>query len=104
MVSEDEVRRALADVHDPHVPVSLERMGMLREIDVRTDGTVRIGVCIPCSGCPGAGMIRDNIQEAVGALPGVEEVVVEEGWHLFWSRDQVDSDVRALMHKNGVQI
>jgi len=103
-VTEQEVRHALTAVNDPHIPVSLERMGMLRDIDIDADGTVRVQVCIPCSGCPGASMIRDGVREAVGALPGVTKVVVEEGWHMSWSRDMVDSDVRDLMHKNGVQI
>jgi len=103
-VTEQEVRRALAAVNDPHMPVSLERMGMLRDIEISADGAVRVSVCIPCSGCPGANMIRDGVREAVSALPSVTNVIVEEGWHMSWSRDMVDSDVRDLMHKNGVQI
>ena len=57
--------QALEAVHDPHVPVSLRRMGMLREIDVSQDGVVNVQVCIPCMGCPGVGMLRENVREAV---------------------------------------
>ena len=70
----EDVVAALECVNDPHVPVSLRRMGMLREIAIEEDGTVRVQVCIPCMGCPGAGMIREGVREAVMALPGVTSV------------------------------
>ena len=46
--SKAEIMQALESVHDPHVPVSLHRMGMLREIEISEDGVVNIQVCIPC--------------------------------------------------------
>ena len=44
--SKEDVVEALEAVHDPHVPVSLRRMGMLREIDIADDGVVTVQVCI----------------------------------------------------------
>ena len=67
--SREDVEKALEAVHDPHVPVSLRRMGMLREIEIGEDGTVTVQVCIPCMGCPGVGMLRENVREAVLAVP-----------------------------------
>ena len=89
MPSKDDIMQALESVHDPHVPVSLRRMGMLREINITQDGIVNVQICIPCMGCPGVGMLRENIRDAVIALPGVIDVIVEEGWHLQWSRDMI---------------
>lgn len=104
MPTVDQVKTALEAVHDPHVPVSLRRMGMLREVEVGGDGTVRVQICIPCMGCPGASMLREDIRDTVMALDGVREVVVEEGWHLPWSRDMIDADARDLMRANGIQL
>lgn len=102
--SREDVIEALEAVHDPHVPVSLRRMGMLREVEVGDDGTVRVQVCIPCMGCPGAGMLREGVREAVETLPGVTKVIVEEGWHLPWSRDMIEPEVRDMMRANGIQV
>ena len=96
--------QALESVHDPHVPVSLRRMGMLREIDISQDGVVIVQVCIPCMGCPGVGMLRENVREAVLALPGVTGVNIEEGWHLPWSREMIEPDVQDMMRVNGIQV
>ncbi|MEK9644472.1 MAG: metal-sulfur cluster assembly factor [Alphaproteobacteria bacterium] len=98
------VVEALEAVNDPHVPVSLRRMGMLREIEIREDGVVSVQVCIPCMGCPGAGMLRESVREAVMKVPGVADVVVEEGWYLPWSRDMIDPDVQEMMRANGIQV
>ena len=102
--SREDLEKALEAVHDPHVPVSLRRMGMLREIEIGEDGTVTVQVCIPCMGCPGVGMLRENVREAVLAVPGVKQVNVEEGWHLPWSRDMIEPEVQDMMRQNGIQV
>jgi len=102
--SREDVVKALEAVHDPHVPVSLRRMGMLRDINIDEDGVVNVQVCIPCMGCPGVGMLRENVRDAAMALPGVTGVVVEEGWHLPWSRDMIEPEVRDMMRTNGIQV
>ena len=102
--SREDVVEALESVNDPHVPVSLRRMGMLRDIEIADDGTVKVQVCIPCMGCPGAGMLRESVREAVMALPGVTAVQVEEGWYLPWSRDMIEPEVREMMRANGIQV
>lgn len=104
MPTVDQIKAALEAVHDPHVPVSLRRMGMLREVEMLDDGAVRVQICIPCMACPGASMLREDIRDAVMALGGVREVMVEEGWHLPWSREMIDPDVRDLMRANGIQV
>ncbi len=102
--SREDVMAALEAVNDPHVPVSLRRMGMLREIEIADDGAVKVQVCIPCMGCPGAGMLRESVREAVMALPGVTSVAVEEGWYLPWTRDMIEPEVQDMMRANGIQV
>lgn len=102
--SREDVVEALEAVHDPHVPVSLRRMGMLRDIEIADDGSVIVQVCIPCMGCPGVGMLRANVREAVLSVAGVTSVVVEEGWHLPWSRDMIEPEVQDMMRANGIQV
>ena len=104
MPSKDDIMQALEVVHDPHVPVSLRRMGMLRKINITQDGIVNVQICIPCMGCPGVGMLRENIRDAVITLPGVTDVIVEEGWHLQWSRDMIEPEVQDMMRVNGIQV
>ncbi len=104
VVTREALIDALESVNDPHVPVSLRRMGMLREVSCDAAGVARVQVCIPCMACPGASMIRAQIEAALKPLAGVREVIVEEGWHLPWSPDMVEPAVKTLMRANGIQL
>jgi metal-sulfur cluster biosynthetic enzyme len=103
-VTADDVLRAIEQVNDPHVPASLRAMGMIAGVTVDGAGRVTVRVRVPCTACPGTAMIRDGIAGAVAALPGVTGAEVEDAWEDPWHRDLVDAGVRALMHRNGIQI
>lgn len=102
--TKDDLIAALEAVHDPHVPASLRSMGMLRDVEIDRTGAVKVTVCVPCMACPGAGMIEGGVQAALMRIKGVREVDVELGWHLPWSTDMVEPEVKDLMRANGIQI
>lgn len=103
-VLQREVRRALENVNDPHIPVSLERMGMLREVSVDADGHVSIELAIPCLACPGVNMLKDDIVRAVGDVRGATGVTIDEGWHHEWHVDMIEPDAQHLMRSYGIQL
>lgn len=89
-------------VNDPHVPVSIERMGMLRGVSIDPRGTVVIELGIPCLACPGVSILKAEIVKAVGTLPGVTHVTVDEGWHHKWDVSMIAPEARIFMQKNGI--
>lgn len=104
MVTEAEVTIALEAVNDPHIPVSLARMKMLRGVRVSPDGHVDVELGIPCMSCPGVSMLKTKINDVVRPLAGVTSVSVHEGWHHHWTADMVDDQTRDYMRKYGIQI
>jgi metal-sulfur cluster biosynthetic enzyme len=103
-VTVEAVMAALESVEDPHVPVSLRRMGMVSGVEVGQEGAVSVRLRMPCMACPGTAMIRDGVRDTVAALPGVTAVEVVEAWDDAWRRDLVEDSARTLMHDNGIQI
>ena len=60
------VRAVVADVPDPEVPVlTIDDLGVLRDVLVDSDGTVRVTITPTYSGCPAMDVIRDDIRAAV---------------------------------------
>jgi metal-sulfur cluster biosynthetic enzyme len=102
-ITKDEVLAVLEEVHDAHVPASLRSMGMLSDVRIN-DGNVYVEVCIPCMACPAASHLTNQIRDRLLAVDGVESVEVETGYHLYWDREAVDEQTRALMRANGIQI
>ena len=74
----DDVRRALAGVHDPELHVSIVDLGMVDDVTVE-DGHVRVRVALTTAGCPLRTRIRDDVESMVRDLPGVTDVAVEYG-------------------------
>lgn len=102
-VDHQAVMASLEQINDPHVPVSLRRMGMLKDVAIEGHA-VTVHVAIPCLGCPAVQMLRDQIQEAVGALEGVAEVRVETLWGSHWQRTDIDPAVHPIFRQYGLQI
>lgn len=104
MVTEQEVREALLAVHDPHIPVSIESMGMLRGIQISDTGVVDVELGIPCLACPGVSMLKQSVKDAVSGLDGVTSVNVSEGWHHDWNTQSIEPGARELMRRFGIQL
>ena len=74
MIDEEGVREALGRVNDPHIPIGIDRLGMVRGLDVTPDGSVVVQLGIPCLGCPGVSMLKQAVCDAVAGVPGVTAV------------------------------
>lgn len=100
VATEEAVRRALAEVHDPELPVSITDLGLVRNVTVR-GGAVTVGITFTSIACPCTDVLREDVQARVSELPGVTSVEVEE---LFepWSRDDLTEDGRLALLALGV--
>lgn len=103
MVSRDAVIASLETIHDPHVPVSLRRMGMLDEVTV-DEGAVTVCITVPCLGCPAADLLKAQVRQQVGALQGVTHVHVDAQWGAGWRRQHIDPQVHPLLRQYGLQL
>lgn len=74
---QEAINAALATVEDPEIRRPLTELGMIKAVDIATDGHVRVDVWLTVSGCPMRGTIVERVQTAVGAVPGVTSVAVE---------------------------
>ncbi len=76
MVTETQVRKALAGVMDPELHKSLIDLGMIRQVRIEKD-RVEIVLALTTLGCPLRDQIVGDVKQAVGALEGVQTVEVK---------------------------
>jgi metal-sulfur cluster biosynthetic enzyme len=86
---------ALEQVEDPELPLSIVDLGLVRRLEI-SDRRVRVGVTYTSLACPCNEMIREDIEGALAAVPGVEAVTVDEVLEP-WSREDVTPQGRALL-------
>jgi ATP-binding protein involved in chromosome partitioning len=73
----DQVSRALASVNDPEIRKPITDLGMVKNIEISPDGTVRVDVYLTVAGCPLRETITRDVTAAVSAIDGVSRVRVE---------------------------
>jgi len=74
---EQAVRAALAKVDDPEIRKPITELGMVKSVEVSADGVAHVAVFLTVAGCPMRDTITTRVTEAVIAVPGVRDVVVE---------------------------
>ncbi|MGL5857144.1 MAG: Mrp/NBP35 family ATP-binding protein [Angustibacter sp.] len=75
----DLIRAALARVDDPEIRRPITELGMVKDVAVGADGTVRVEVLLTIAGCPMKDTLTRDITREVAALDGVTDVEVELG-------------------------
>ncbi len=73
----EQVSRALAGVNDPEIRRPITDLGMVKNIDISPDGSVRVDVWLTVAGCPLRETITRDVTAAVSAVGGVSRVRVE---------------------------
>lgn len=86
---EARVLEALKTVRDPEIPVNLVDLGLIYELIVRRDGTIYIEMTLTTPACPVAGSLPGQVQQAVAAVPGVEDVRVKLVWTPPWGQERM---------------
>lgn len=85
-----EIRLALRDVIDPELGINVVDLGLIYEIKVK-DGLALIEMTMTTVGCPAANYIRDAVQAAAAAVPGVAEAEVSVVWDPPWTPEQLSA-------------
>jgi len=75
-VSESDVRSALARVQDPEIRKPITDLGMVKSIEIGTDGSVDVAIYLTTAGCPMRTEISDRVTKAVADVAGVGDIRV----------------------------
>jgi metal-sulfur cluster biosynthetic enzyme len=95
--------RALQDVEDPEIPVSVVGMGLIVSLAHRAaECAVDIELTFTAMGCPAMDFIQDDIRERLLREPDVDEVRIEVVWDPVWTRSRIREDARATMRSLGI--
>ena len=97
MITEDAVRKALRQVKDPELNLSIVDLGLVYDVAVQEDGDVDIKMSLTSPGCPSGPEIVGDAQRTVKALEGVKDVSVEIVWEPYWTPERIDPRVRAYL-------
>lgn len=101
-VSPRAVRTAAGEVPDPEMPaVTLAMLGVVH--DVVIDGrSVTVELLPTFAGCPATDLMAEDVEAAVGALDGVDQVTVRFRYDPPWTPDRITAEGREALGSFGI--
>ena len=93
MVSEDDVTEALTNVIDPELGLDFVELGLVYDIQI-DDGDVTVTFTLTSPGCPIGPQVSEQIQEFVGEIEGVENVIPKMTFSPPWTPDKMSEDAK----------
>ena len=95
-VSEEQVKLALRKVKDPEIGMNVIDLGLVYGIDVE-GSRVRVDMSLTSPACPAGPEILTKAEEALRAVPGVEDVQINLVWSPMWTPERIEPRVRAYL-------
>ena len=77
VVTEEQIRAALARVQDPEIRRPITEIGMVKSVAVDAAGAANVAIYLTVAGCPLKDKLRSDITAEVGGLDGITSVAVE---------------------------
>ena len=93
MVDEEVVTEALSNVIDPELGLDFVELGLIYGIEI-DGGDVSVTFTLTTPACPIGPQVSEQIEEFVGELPGVEEVVPTMVFNPPWTPDRMSEDAK----------
>lgn len=85
----DRIMGALENVVDPEIGIDIVNLGLVYDTKIDKDGIVTVDMTLTSMGCPMAGMIVNQVEEALKDLPEVNATNVNVVWSPPWNKDMM---------------
>lgn len=96
------IRQILENVTDPEIPVvTIQDLGILRDINLTSDGVVEVYITPTYNGCPAMDMITVNIKSALQEA-GYTDVKVISVLEPAWTTDWISEEGRQKLLDYGI--
>ena len=95
-MTRDDVIEVLRSVEDPELGMDIVELGLLYDVEVEGP-KIKVIHSLTSMGCPAGPLIQQNIEEAVRAMPEVEEVETELTWDPPWTPDKMSDDAKFIL-------
>jgi FeS assembly SUF system protein len=89
---------ALKTVYDPEIPADIYELGLIYGIVIDGERNVAITMTLTAPGCPVAGEMPKWVENAVGAVPGVNGTSVVMTFEPPWDMGRMSDEARLALN------
>ena len=85
----DNIMGALENVVDPEIGIDIVNLGLVYDLSINHEGIVTVEMTLTSMGCPMAGQIVKEVENALKDIPEVNATNVNLVWSPPWSKDKM---------------
>ena len=89
---ESNIVKVLKNVFDPEIPVNIYDLGLIYEIDVEDNGKTTVKMTLTAPNCPMADQLLQEVNDSVGQVEGVSEVVINLTFDPSWDKSMMSDE------------
>ena len=96
-VEEEQVWEQLRTVYDPEIPVNIVELGLVYDLNIKSndDGSfVNVKMTLTAPGCGMGPTIAMDAEMKIRNIPSVKDVLVEIVWEPLWDRDMMSDEAK----------
>jgi FeS assembly SUF system protein len=86
---EAKIIQVLRKIYDPEIPLDIYELGLIYDIDIRDDDSVKVQMTLTAPACPVAGSLPGQVEQQIESIPEVKSAEVVLVWDPPWSRDRM---------------
>lgn len=90
----EKIIEVLKTVYDPEVPVNIYDLGLIYNLEVEDNGTVKILMTLTAPNCPIADQIIEEIKVKLELLEGIKDVKIELTFNPPWDPSRLSDEAR----------
>ncbi len=93
-LSEETIIKELRTIFDPEIPVNIYDIGLIYEIEIINDDSVRILMTLTSPNCPVADSLVQEVDQKIRDMEGVKKLSVELTFEPPWSEDMLNEEAK----------
>lgn len=92
-----DIVEAIKTVSDPEIMINVYDMGLIYKINQMENGNIAIDMTLTAPTCPVAGILPQEVANAVAKIEGTGKVEVKVVWEPVWTTDRLSEEAKAML-------
>ena len=89
MTIKEKIIKEIQKIYDPEIPVNIYELGLIYDIIVEKDNSVKIKMTLTSPNCPVAESLPKEVKDSVTKLENVKKVDLDLVWEPPWDKSMM---------------
>ena len=89
MEIKDKIIAEIKTIYDPEIPVNIYELGLIYEIKIENENSVKVKMTLTTPNCPVAESLPKEVKDSIMEIPDVNDVDLQLVWDPPWNKSMM---------------